>query len=221
MDRDSAMRWFPCVVMAAVLVALAAGSCTSSGSGGARSSIDSGTSSCPVPGEILTSQGQCAQSVGNYCQADSDCASDRCLKGVCAAPPAPNGDSCSTDSDCTSGVCDTAVGRCGVQPDGTRCLRGQECSSGICPCGSAESACSHYDASTCGPRPNGGLCGSDQDCASGACDVPERRCGPQPSGSACARGSDCSSGACSSGTCVVDAGAVDAGDAGPDAGGGD
>ena len=202
------------VLANAVGVAFLASACTS---GGSRASIDSGTSPCPIPGEVVTSQGQCAQAVGNYCGADSDCASSRCLHGVCAAPPEPDGDPCSTDSDCTSGVCDTATGTCGAKANGARCLRNVECASGICVCGSAETACNYYDASSCGPRPNGEICGSDEDCTSGICDVPARRCGPQPSGSACARGRDCSSGTCVSNRCAAEAGVACTGDGGCDA----
>jgi hypothetical protein len=178
------------VLLAFVMLQLSG--CTSS----SASSVDASSSPCSLPGEVLSSQGLCVGVVGSYCGSGADCATLRCVQGVCAAAPVANGNPCGADTDCMSGTCDTATNKCGAQSNSTDCLRDVECTSGVCACGTADTACSQYGGSTCGPRPNGDRCGRDEDCTSGTCDVPERRCGPQNSGSTCARTEDCQSKNC-------------------------
>jgi hypothetical protein len=188
-DRGSALRGH----VLALLALLGTPACMSSGS---RSSIDASTE-CPVPGQVRDSRGACAQSLGNSCQADGDCASRRCVASVCVAQAGPNGAPCAADDACEAGVCDEATKVCGAQADGVPCLRDQECSSGVCVCGQAEPDCSGLDASSCGRKADGLRCGADRDCTSGVCDVPARACGLQAAGFPCARDGDCKSGACS------------------------
>jgi hypothetical protein len=117
--------------------------CTDGTQNGAESDVDCGGSTCP----------KCMD--GQICGADIDCASNNCMAGTCAAPPATcldgmqngmetgldcggpicptcaNGETCGGNSDCMSDYC--KAGTCSAKdPNGTACADASSCASGFC-----------------------------------------------------------------------------------------
>jgi hypothetical protein len=67
--------------------------------------------------------GWCKRGVGDPCQTDLNCLTNRCVGDTCA--------SCAADSDCESGQCQVAAGRC-LLHKGAPCTKDTDCASGAC-----------------------------------------------------------------------------------------
>jgi hypothetical protein len=147
-----------------------------------------------------------SREVGAYCDADGQCASGHCLRGL----PFNNATcaQCTADDDCADGE------TCGVEPlaDGvTRvcepvelgalgelCAGNNQCASGVCCFGACSECCGEWvpceDGAECGSsqsgrslrtllcapgasdRERGEPCGTDLDCRSGRCELPPNVC---------------------------------------------
>ena len=111
--------------------------------------------------------------VGSPCVDDSECASGKCVAGVCEVEDnigekLADGAPCSANAQCASGVC--ADGTCGAKPPkvvgdgsiGAVCEKDDDCNSKKC----RDEIC--Y-ASKIDPGKLGDPCGSSPDCASQLC----------------------------------------------------
>jgi hypothetical protein len=146
------------------------------------------------------------------CDADSDCASQNCVDGVCTAPnclPA----ACELDRAC---ACDLGSA-CGLSGHFGDCASGN-CSGGFCAMamylmecvGDGDCITGSCGGGTCGLpacSPNcqqGAGCGVDADCTSGLCALGTCvACSPTcAEGAACSANADCASGTCTNGVCA-------------------
>jgi Concanavalin A-like lectin/glucanases superfamily len=132
----------------------------------------------------------CLQAVGGLCDHDSECSSNTCRCGKCAAagtnPVCKSAafDTCSTASDCESGICgctgetgtklclpnESYVTTC-YQPDGGPCWGDADCASGVCGCNGGDKVqCLPAGSSrACSNIGNWSACLHDNECQSGVC----------------------------------------------------
>lgn len=115
----------------------------------------------------------CVANVCAACSNDSNCASNKCSMGRCAAP---GGGVCSSDGNCAGGNCDNLTNLCGKSA-GSACNNDSECTSHRCT-----------GTSTCAP------CSTDDDCASHSCDA-NKNC-LLLSMAFCTAGAQCASSVC-------------------------
>ncbi|HMA95189.1 MAG TPA: hypothetical protein VKP30_21015 [Polyangiaceae bacterium] len=140
------------------------GNGTSMGGGSSRTS-----STAP---SIGGTSGACALNL-QPCAESSNCCSENCVDGKCAARPACYGraNACDSPEECCSGIC--SAGRCLDYPGcaliGEPCTSNSECCSTVCADGGAgERTCQALDGCrTLGERCTKG--GSDGECCSGTC----------------------------------------------------
>jgi Dickkopf N-terminal cysteine-rich region len=124
--------------------------------------------------------------IGDDCGTNTDCASQRCKSGECAAPqrcrldavgPVCGDDSCDEgDEDCEN--CPEDCGACPAVCPNTKCEAGEDCDTCAADCGACPAECGD---DTCDPTEDCLTCAAD----CGACPAPY---------SACAEDADCGAG---------------------------
>ncbi|HWZ88584.1 MAG TPA: carbohydrate-binding protein, partial [Polyangiaceae bacterium] len=132
----------------------------------------------------------CLQATGALCGLNSECASNNCACGQCAAAGSTPScvlaafDTCSSASQCGSGICgcpgestpteclpNSSYSQTCMQPNGSACWGDADCTSGICGCagGSALMCLAPGQSRTCSNIPNWSPCTQDADCTSAVC----------------------------------------------------
>ena len=148
--------------------------------------------------------------VNSPCETNTDCASEICHTGICAAKdPRPNGATCKWDGECRSINCRDKICKQNNRTNGQRCLYGSECAGNKCnsnvcsgPDGGVDAgadatpdmALPDLAAPTCTDKLQNGQ-ETDVDCGGSTCN----KCGD---GKKCSKATDCLGGTCSGGECT-------------------
>jgi hypothetical protein len=142
------------------------------------------------------------KSNGASCVDDSECQTETCSAGKCAAPAVlSEGESCGGFDRCESDTL-CAAGRCRA-----RASRGEPCVAGQCYLGLVCEDGKCVQVAGCGMAQEGDRCNFDDQCGQGlGCELTEQRCRPAEKrlelGAACKGDLSCLSGLCFAGACT-------------------
>ena len=142
-----------------------------------KEDTDCGTGSFCAKGALGLERNECQalKPIGGLCDRDTQCSSDRCVLGSCAAEH-----ECLTDSDCGTGYCKTGLGdldrnNCHAKlVDWQACTGDNQCQSGQCSGWRPQDGQVSGICYTPNSKRGGESCKIDLECAAGACNSNKR-----------------------------------------------